>query len=256
MIPMNCPKCGARGEIPLDKLDTRLHCRKCGTYFYMDATGHVYVGDPADKVKKTARPRAAERASVDIELNPLKLFEGMSKAAKIGVAAVLGIVLLGFGAATAVKALQKPEDLADRAQHLSDPFLDMQPSVLAEYGLPGPNSKEAMEAWYNRVRSALPLKEPRKMPQDAIASSMIIGQAKDYADTTTSVTLAPGVAAPPSGSATPTTGPTIFSYPLTWRLKDGKWLVDFKSSLMGFEMSEKAKARAAAVAKARAQYAK
>ena len=79
MIPMSCPQCGSQGEIPLDKLNTRLHCRKCGVFFYVETSGQVHLGDPPDaagqneSILKTRQKPKRERA--DVDLNP---FQGVN----------------------------------------------------------------------------------------------------------------------------------------------------------------------------------
>ena len=47
MIPMSCPSCGRRGNVPLDRLNTRMHCKKCDAVFHLDATGKPVLGEPA-----------------------------------------------------------------------------------------------------------------------------------------------------------------------------------------------------------------
>ena len=51
MIPMACPSCGRRGSIPHDKVNSRLHCKKCNAIFHMDAAGHVVMGEPGRAAK-------------------------------------------------------------------------------------------------------------------------------------------------------------------------------------------------------------
>lgn len=46
MIPMSCPSCGRRGNVPLDRLNTRMHCKKCDAIFHLDATGKPMLGEP------------------------------------------------------------------------------------------------------------------------------------------------------------------------------------------------------------------
>lgn len=61
MIPMSCPNCGRKGNIPLDRLNTRMHCKKCDAVFHLDASGKPVLGEPpAAKGSKAAR--AAARA--------------------------------------------------------------------------------------------------------------------------------------------------------------------------------------------------
>jgi hypothetical protein len=46
MIPLACPQCGRRGSIPADKMNSRLHCKKCDAVFHLDPLGHILLGEP------------------------------------------------------------------------------------------------------------------------------------------------------------------------------------------------------------------
>ena len=52
MIPMECPGCGRRGNVPPDRLNTRMHCKKCDAIFFMDRSGKIILGDPDILLKK------------------------------------------------------------------------------------------------------------------------------------------------------------------------------------------------------------
>lgn len=69
MIPMSCPSCGRRGNVPLDRLNTRMHCKKCDAVFHLDATGKPVLGDPAPP-KGSKAAKASARAS-DEPLDPI-----------------------------------------------------------------------------------------------------------------------------------------------------------------------------------------
>ena len=60
MIPMACPSCGRRGNVPLDRLNTRMHCKKCDAVFHLDASGKPILGEPpaARRAKGGGRPGA------------------------------------------------------------------------------------------------------------------------------------------------------------------------------------------------------
>jgi len=58
MFPMSCPSCGRKGNIPLDRLNTRMHCKKCDAIFHLDATGKPLLGEPPS-VKGTKGAKGA-----------------------------------------------------------------------------------------------------------------------------------------------------------------------------------------------------
>jgi hypothetical protein len=42
-LPVDCPKCGERGWVPLNRLDRQLACKQCRTKFYLDSTGKQFL---------------------------------------------------------------------------------------------------------------------------------------------------------------------------------------------------------------------
>lgn len=66
MIPMSCPSCGRRGNVPLDRLNTRMHCKKCDAVFHLDSTGKPALGEPAAaKGSKAAKGGRAKDEPLD-----------------------------------------------------------------------------------------------------------------------------------------------------------------------------------------------
>lgn len=55
MIELACPSCGRGGQVPREKLYTRLVCRKCHVVFHMDPSGRPVVGEPIIASKDPTR---------------------------------------------------------------------------------------------------------------------------------------------------------------------------------------------------------
>ena len=65
MIEMACPSCGRAGQVPKEKLQTRLVCRKCHMVFHVDSQGRPVLGEPVsakEKTKKEAEPKSILKA--------------------------------------------------------------------------------------------------------------------------------------------------------------------------------------------------
>ncbi len=57
MIPITCPTCGRKGTIPNERVNTRMHCKKCDAIFHMDKSGKILLGEPgAAKAAKGGPP--------------------------------------------------------------------------------------------------------------------------------------------------------------------------------------------------------
>jgi hypothetical protein len=46
MIDLACPKCGRAGQIPREKINTRLVCKKCLVVFHVNTSGRTLLGEP------------------------------------------------------------------------------------------------------------------------------------------------------------------------------------------------------------------
>ena len=62
MIEMACPSCGRAGQVPKEKLHTRLVCRKCHMVFHVDSQGRPCAGR-ADH--REGEDQEGERTEVD-----------------------------------------------------------------------------------------------------------------------------------------------------------------------------------------------
>src|SRR5438105_3804085 len=95
MIEMSCPRCGAGGRVPRNKINARLVCKKCLQVFHLTPGGHAVLGEPPPP-KETVRERAP-RERIEFDVSAL---EGLGqKLAKIRLPdiktlGVVGLVLL------------------------------------------------------------------------------------------------------------------------------------------------------------------
>jgi hypothetical protein len=217
MIPMKCPKCEARGEIPIDKLGMRLHCRKCGSHFYMDATGGIYLGDPADASQKPKK-KVDTHPTEPIDLNPLSWLKSLPVGARIGLGVVVAIGLIGFGVSMVTRSMTDPGSLTSRSAKLAELFIDMRLDDIKPFATT--ESTGSIRSWYDVTRSAFAFPKQRTKPTDATAFTLVRTENEADGETFTTVITAEDPNKP---------GHT-FSYPLMWKRVDGVWLVDFKAS--------------------------
>jgi hypothetical protein len=96
MIQMACPRCGAGGRVPREKVNSRLVCKKCLQVFYLTPAGQAVAGEPP-LPKEQPRQRASRQK---IEIDAGDLFEGVGqKLSKIKLPSlktlgIVGVVLL------------------------------------------------------------------------------------------------------------------------------------------------------------------
>lgn len=96
MIDMNCPRCGAGGRVPRDKINARLVCKKCLQVFHLTPTLNAVIGEPPPPKKGAAKQGPAKvgepRERVEIEIPGLSgVGEKLAKI-KLPDAKTMGIV--------------------------------------------------------------------------------------------------------------------------------------------------------------------
>jgi hypothetical protein len=101
MIEMSCPRCGAGGRVPREKVNSRLVCKKCLQVFHLTPSLQPVVGEPP--APKVAPRERVQRERAEVQLPGIEgLGELGEKLAKLKLpdAKTLGItagVLLAIG---------------------------------------------------------------------------------------------------------------------------------------------------------------
>lgn len=178
MIPMACPNCGRRGSVPPDKLNSRLHCKKCDAVFHMDASGHVVLGEPGSSERKSdsvfgmrataTKPKAVKAAKdqpMDLLGNLKEAWQGLPMAARVAVVVVAAGTALWAsgvtqGVSRAFKSHPVPPSLSGRAEYLADAFIDDSTSRVRRITAPG--TEGDADAWMAKVRPELKHSGARK----------------------------------------------------------------------------------------------
>ena len=69
MIEMSCPRCGAGGRVPRDKVNSRLVCKKCLQVFHLSSSLQPVIGEPPPP--KEAAEGAGPRERMELGLPEL-----------------------------------------------------------------------------------------------------------------------------------------------------------------------------------------
>lgn len=241
MIPMSCPKCGRRGSVPPDRLNTRMHCKKCDAVFHMDKTGHIVLGEPVDeddlkrkKAKKPKRPRG-QRDMVELGLG--EMLKKMPLPVKIGLGVAGLVVLFMFGLIPTPASEPVPETLEDRAAYVANAFADDSPRRASYVAADGTSSD--IYTWFEKARPQFKYEGPQTDLSNKVMSSIAYSKEQPGGDTLIVMKLIPPQAESPdpSRASKPTT--TLgydengyFDLPLYWkREKSGGWMLDGKACL-------------------------
>lgn len=264
MIPMVCPNCGRRGSVPPDKLNARLHCKKCDTIFHMDVSGHIVLGEPGrasgaftvpgrdsgshGKVGSGVHTRTTTTAQ-RTELPGI--WASLPKTAKGVLVGALAITLLWalgvrlpFGSRTPL-----PATLEQRIGYVVEAFAYNEPSSLRRIAASGTSGD--LSDWLAKLYPEADLGARRQVGYLVTHTFRVVsgGQATD-GQTRAMVIIAPPIPTffgPDVKDAqaaqadrlrqltdTFTPGPLpdgSFALPLVWKSEDGQWWLDGTASL-------------------------
>jgi hypothetical protein len=224
MIPMECPKCGRQGEVPLDRLNAKLTCRKCGTVFHMDNTGHIILGDP-DVATLKKRTEEVRRKDKDIDLSLAGLLKSVPKPLWYVVTILILMLGGGFAVNRVVGSMGVPTELAPRSTYVGERFVDLELDEIKR--LSTTSTLDDIQKWYDKVRSTLRFKGPRATRSEVDVFSSVIREFPSTGETMTTVRVAsPDAAAPASSSMRDEVTLT-----LCWAKEGGVWLIDGKKTL-------------------------
>ena len=147
MIPMSCPGCGRPGTIPPDKLNSRMHCKKCDAVFHMDATGHIVLGEPprpGEAPKK--RARAMQTGSSNASLG--EMWKDVPIALKVAFAAAPLFLVFYYFVLPSLTATVGPESYA---AEVSRAAIEGNKDKVAK--LSTPSSGGAGGEWVDKLRA-------------------------------------------------------------------------------------------------------
>jgi hypothetical protein len=265
MIEMACPSCGRAGQVPPEKVQSRLVCRKCHVVFHVDRNGRPVLGEP-QSAKDAKKEKEGERKSVfegmhvptvdeltDFGENLRKLREynflqPKPIAAGVGILVFFWLVnYLFFGpAASIADATKKLADsiVAENANYASSLITD--------------DSRDNLTQWYDAVHLKLETARKAWPTKEATVLVVVIEEDPRAGKGETEVFISPagggGAAAappppppPPAGnfgsygydpkaatakpaaaSGPPVGGPVSFH--LVWVWTGGRWRLDARQS--------------------------
>jgi hypothetical protein len=99
MIEMSCPRCGAGGRVPSDRVNSRLVCKKCLSVFHLNSSLKAVMGEPAPpkEAAKERAPRERTELGLGLELGGLGERLGKLKLPDPKTVGVVAGVLLAIG---------------------------------------------------------------------------------------------------------------------------------------------------------------
>jgi len=261
MIEMACPGCGRAGQVPKEKLYTRLVCRKCHVVFHMETSGRTVLGephsptDPKDPKKKKEKDKAkkAENSSfiegfriptVDELVNFKDNFSDGSFPVK-PVAAGLGVLVVGWVVFSIFS--RPPESVAERARIVVEAVTHDDLNRVKGYA--SDDTRDDVVKWYEMIHDQLENARKSWPSKEATVQVLVVeddpksnrGEVEAFilptGSTTMSASVAPPPVAPPPPGAKPSktaSAPALagpISFHLKWDFNGSHWWLDGKQTL-------------------------
>ena len=237
MIPMSCPSCGRRGNVPLDRLNTQMHCKKCNAFFYLDASGKPVLGEPPS-LKAKGKPGEEDRANEPPDYIGM-LFNQLVKIPKpIWLTLAVGLTgyVLWIGVLPLLKSapLNATQLFTRRAKEAVTAFLNKDGSALSYMATPGTENELKRFAEEHRVDVG-----DGKTSDEGI--TIVAGDLPAEINATEAAESNMSLIPAPSYDGTPNPPPYVLR--LFWIFDKGKLMLDGKKTLAAAEEDAKERAK-------------
>lgn len=179
MIPMECPKCGRRGSVPSNRLNTQFNCKNCQAPFYLNSSGDVLAGEPpvprGEGQRGTAVKEKGKKArELNVDLNLAERWNEMSAPEK------KRLILTGSGVALICLGLLyylnsgSSDPLTERAIYVAKAYADNDLSRIQSLAVEG--TSDQLARWFNQSRPQSGIKEGSS--KYSISAGILDGSAK------------------------------------------------------------------------------
>jgi hypothetical protein len=151
MIEMSCPRCGAGGRVPREKMNARLVCKKCLQVFHLTPSGQAVIGEPPPPKQAPKERERAPRERIEFDTSSL---EGIGKSlAKLSMPdpKILGAVAVVMAIIGILYWIFSRESVETRSQRLAHAISIGEIGTIMELSSPE-TVREAM-SWGNDIYS-------------------------------------------------------------------------------------------------------
>jgi hypothetical protein len=259
MIEMSCPSCGRAGQVPREKLNSRLVCRKCHVVFHMDPNGRAIVGEPhkgPSKEELAAKDSAQHKLVEKLHIPSIDDLENMGASLREGnfpVKPALG-VLGGLAAVWLIWSFltAAPASIAEPARSVVEAVGSENVNRIKSYT--SSDTQADIDKWYETVHTKLESAKKDWPTKETSVQVLVVEEDARKGSADVEAFITPVLAMPtepvafvppPPPSSSPSSkpgdkmskaskptapaGPVGFK--LHWILEGGKWRIDGKTTL-------------------------
>jgi hypothetical protein len=247
MIELACPSCGRAGQVPREKMNSRLVCRKCHVVFHLEAGGRAIVGEPHHGPAKDPHRNARkdEHHSV-FEVLHLPTLDDLTHLGDnlsdysfpvkpvLGVLGGLVVLWVGFSLFNG-----PPESVADRARLAVEALARDDLDRLKGYATD--KTRDDLVRWYDAAHAKL--EQSRKSWPSKATNVQVVVVEEDHKNQkgvveafvvpaqsgTQTASMIPTVGSKPNDKSPAATGPVPFE--MHWTYSGNHWWLDGRQSL-------------------------
>jgi hypothetical protein len=137
MIEMSCPRCGAGGRVPREKINSRLVCRKCLQVFHLSPSLQAVMGEPPAP-KEVSKARAPhERERIELEMPGLEGLAQKLSRIKLPDAKIVGVTAAVLLVVAFFWWLFSKQSVEQRCQSLATAIRNLNMDAAVAMALPG-----------------------------------------------------------------------------------------------------------------------
>jgi len=260
MIEMACPGCGRGGQVPKEKLYTRLVCRKCHVVFHMEPSGRTVLGEPqsakdakTEEKKKKEKAKGPDAVAVLEGLHLPSMSDVLNVRANLAdgtfpvkpVLAGVGVLVVGWLVLSFLN--RAPESVAERARIVVEAIAHDDLNRVKGYA--SGSSVDDVVKWYEIIHTRLDTARKSWPSKESTVQVLVVeddpksnrGEIEAFilpADSgvQTAAVMPPPMPPPPgpvAKSSTPSTPPPPgpVGFHLKWDYSGSHWWIDGTSSL-------------------------
>lgn len=232
MSEVECPKCGRLGNVPREKLNSRLVCKKCLSVFHLTPTGRAVLGEvPDHKYEEHARAAAIAAEKKHRAVDIVAEYD-LGRSAVL--AGALALSLLVLGSLFFYSGGSPREFLQFKAGSVADALAEDNLSYVMKNAMK--DGATDANQWFVNVQAIL-AEMKKESPEKKLETLVMVieedpdaktGQVEvaylQKKSTSRSEEIAKAAGAKPIGR-------TSLTVPIYWVYEGGTWLVDGKKTL-------------------------
>jgi hypothetical protein len=160
MIPMECPKCGRRGSVPSNRINTPFNCKSCNAPFYLTTAGDAVSGEPPVAKDPRDRKSTATKAKREVDFSAFtdlfSSWQDMPSGDRVRKLAIVAVFLGFIAILYHYMTMNRTDPLVERGAYVARAFADNDANRIRAVASSG--TEEDAAIWLEKTREMLGMK--------------------------------------------------------------------------------------------------